>query len=70
MTTKAAYSGKIIEADGYYTLDDLRFEDMLVEFLGMRVKITIEEISENQLGSYTDAGNHSNHVILRSISDL
>jgi hypothetical protein len=65
--TKAAYSGQVIEVDGCYTLDDLRFEDMLVEFLGLRVKITIEELSADQLGGYTDVGNSSSHVVIRPL---
>lgn len=70
MTTNAAYSGRVTEIDGCYTLDDLRFEDMLVEFLGLRVKITIEELSEDRLGGYTDVGNHSSYVILRPFPGL
>ena len=59
MTTRAAYSGMVTEK---FMLDDLRIEDMLAEFIGKRVKITIEEL---QLGTAVDDGHTNSNAYLR-----
>jgi len=54
MSTVAAYSGMVTDR---YTLDDLRFEDMLIEFVGKRVKVTIEDVPEVR-GDYSPFSRH------------